>query len=182
MLNVTIATLLGFLCAVAGTVLALIFITPAKKRETLPKVMQVVHDLLNFKYLVLEKILKALYIFATLFCVAAGFFMLFAGVGNMFGGYYYSFAGYGILLLVLGPIAARVLFEVLMMLVLLVKNTIEINGKMEGKAAPSDLFEVPSIDLAPPAAPSGTEEFVFCSQCGTRFRKSEEKCPICGKK
>lgn len=182
MWNVTVASILGFLCAVAGTVLTLIFIVPAKKRETLPRFLQGVQDFLNFKYLVLEKILKALYLFVTLFCVAAGFFMLFAGMGDIFEGYYYSFAGQGLLLMLLGPIVARVVFEVLMMLVLLVKNTSEINGKMEGEAKPNELFETPDFSFVKPASLAANEEFVFCSQCGTRYRKSDEACPICGKK
>ena len=38
--------------------------------------------------------------------------------------------GYGFLLMVLGPIVARLIFEFLMMALLLVKNVISINNKL----------------------------------------------------
>lgn len=43
--------------------------------------------------------------------------------------------GYGLLLMILGPIVVRLIFEFLMMALLLVKNVISINNKMR---APSN--------------------------------------------
>ena len=50
-------------CALAVAVLAFVFIIPANRRERLNKFGQFIHDLLNFKYLVLEKILRFMYVF-----------------------------------------------------------------------------------------------------------------------
>ena len=46
-----------FLLAVAVTVLAFIFITPDKKRGKLNAFGKALHDFLNFRYLIVEKIL-----------------------------------------------------------------------------------------------------------------------------
>ncbi len=122
----------GIICAIAATVLIFIFILPEKKRERLPKIFKVVHDIFNFKSLMIEKIMKALYILSTLLCIFVGFFMLFAF--EIYNGYYYSsnmwYGGYGILLMLVGPIVVRLVFESIMMFILLVKNTIQINNKL----------------------------------------------------
>ena len=76
---VLVAEIIGIVVAIAGTVLAFIFLLPEKKRTSLNKFFQVIADIFNFKILFIEKILKALYIFVTLFCVVCGFFMLFSG-------------------------------------------------------------------------------------------------------
>lgn len=47
------------------TVLAFIFIVPEKRREKPNAFGKFLHDTCNFKYLVVEKLLQALYIFAT---------------------------------------------------------------------------------------------------------------------
>lgn len=130
---VYIAILLGFIAAVICTVLALVFITPKKKRATLNKFFQFIHDLFNFKFLILELILKVSYIFMTLFCIATGFFLLFSGYNDniLFGeGTFHSLAGQGLMIMVLGPIIIRVIYEASMLFILLVKNTISINKKI----------------------------------------------------
>ncbi|MBO4734426.1 MAG: hypothetical protein J5662_08120, partial [Clostridia bacterium] len=69
--------IIALLAAIAAVVLAFIFIVPEKKRPALNKFGKFLHDTLNFKYLIIEKVLQALYIFATAFAVVYGFLMLF---------------------------------------------------------------------------------------------------------
>ena len=57
------------LLAIAATILAFIFIVPESKREKLNSFGKFLHDALNFKFLIVEKILQALYIFATAFII-----------------------------------------------------------------------------------------------------------------
>lgn len=57
--------IIALLLAIAATVLAFIFIVPEKKRDKLGKFGKFLHDTCNFKYLIIEKILQALYIFFT---------------------------------------------------------------------------------------------------------------------
>ena len=58
--------------AIAATVLAFIFIVPEKRREKMNAFGRFLQDLCSFKFLVVEKILQALYIFSTAFIVLYG--------------------------------------------------------------------------------------------------------------
>ena len=132
-----IATIL----AIAATVVAFVMIVPERKREKLGRFGKFLHDAVNFKFLIVEKILQALYIFVTAYVILCGFFMLFMAPETWTGRHWLG--GYGILLMVLGPIAVRLCYELLMMAVLLLKNVISINRKLKnqneggGAAAPS---------------------------------------------
>ena len=75
-LNARIGQSIGFMVAaiilaIAATVLAFIFIVPEKKREKLNAFGKFLHDTCNFKYLVVEKLLQALYIFLTAYSRAS---------------------------------------------------------------------------------------------------------------
>lgn len=64
MMPTTMLIIAGVLALVA-TVLAFIYVVPEKKREKLGAFGKFLHDTCNFKYLMVEKILQALYIFTT---------------------------------------------------------------------------------------------------------------------
>lgn len=130
--------LIALVLAIVATVLAFIFIVPAKRRDKMGKFGKFLHDTCNFRYLIIEKILQALYIFATALTILIGFFMLFCTDWNGWMG------GKGILLMILGPIGVRVTYELLMMAVLAVKNIISINSKLRNQnegAAGTDIFD-----------------------------------------
>lgn len=137
---ISVAIILGALVAIGGTVVSFIFILPDKKRNSLNGFFRWAHDFLNFKELWIEKILKALYIFETFACIAIGFFMLFS-VEHIYGWFSSStvyLGGFGILLIILGPVVVRLIYEGLMLMVLLVKNVMDINNKLnpqEGSVA-----------------------------------------------
>lgn len=178
----TVAALL----AIAATVLAFVFIVPEKRREKLNAFGKFLHDTCNFKYLVVEKLLQALYIFSTALIILNGFFLLFQSV------YGHWLGGYGILLMVVGPIVLRLLYELLMMVVLLVKNVIGINNKLKnqnGDTDTGDVFAAPDVsemrevirqrrDAATktPAAPQPH----FCTKCGSPLDEAGN-CPNCTK-
>lgn len=175
------AYVLGLIFALVCTVLVFIFITPDKKRETLNPFFKFLHDLFNFKWLIIEKILKALYIFSTLFTVGSGFFLLFAGVRDYFDDFHSAF-GMGLVFLILGPIFVRLVYEGLIMGVLLVKNAIQANsrlGILVSQNAP-DAPDTPDDDSGSPFTPPAREpEYVYCGKCGTRYDKSRGGCPNC---
>lgn len=136
----TLGTLgiIAILLAIIATVLAFIFIVPAKRREKMGKFGKFLHDACNFKFLIVEKILQALYIFFTALVILVGFFMLFCSDWSGWMG------GKGILLMILGPIAVRLSYELVMMAVLAVKNIIAINSKLRNQnegAAGTDIFD-----------------------------------------
>lgn len=111
------------------TILLAILVVPEKRRNGLPKFFQVIHDICNFKGLLLEKVLKILYIFSTINVMLTGIFTWFSG-GYNFGMTFLT----GLLILVLGPILVRLAYEFLMLFVLLVKNVIQINNKLNGRS------------------------------------------------
>lgn len=175
--------------AIVVTVLAFIFIVPEKRREKLNAFGKFLHDTCNFKYLVVEKILQALYIFATAVVILNGFFMLFTVVYGQWLG------GYGILVMILGPIVIRLVYELLMMVIILIKNVISINNKLKnqnGDNADGDVFASPDISGVreaikqqveakkaetaeeKPAAPAAK----FCIKCGAKLDENGN-CPNC---
>ncbi len=189
-MNPMVAFVLGLICAIVGTVLSLIFITPAKKRDGLNPFFRFLHDLFNFKYLVIEKILKALYILSTIFCLVCGFFLLFSGYqtygGWLGGGGFRSLAGSGLLLMIFGPVLMRIIYEFMMMAVLAVNNIIQINRKLKDQnPAPAKVppqapfYQAPPVQTAPAPVAEKPENFVFCTQCGTRYDESKGGCPNC---
>lgn len=111
------------------TILLAILVVPEKRRNGLPKFFQVIHDICNFKGLLLEKVLKILYIFSTINVMLTGIFTWFSG-GYNFGMTFLT----GLLILVLGPILVRLAYEFLMLFVLIVKNVIQINNKLNGRS------------------------------------------------
>ena len=160
-----ILIVLSALGSLAAAILAFIFIIPADKvpRST-PFIL--LHDFLTFKYFIIEKIMHFLYVLSTAFTIIGGFFYLFT-VRETFdyvyrdgyydywgdwvdGGYQYvektEWIGYlGFLIMILGPIVVRLVYELIMMALVTVKNIGEINRKMPGN---------PNGEFAPYATPS----------------------------
>lgn len=187
------------------TILLVVLVVPAKRREGLPKFFQVVHDICNFKGLLLEKVLKILYIFSTINVMLTGIFTWFSG-GYNFGMTFLA----GLLILVLGPILVRLAYEFLMLFVLLVKNVIQINNKLNGKNdnpfannidlnqfknsnAPEQNYTSPYAQPVQPIQPEqpvvqnnyqpqqNNDSVRFCTTCGTKITGNTDVCPNCGK-
>ncbi|MBR6558232.1 MAG: DUF4282 domain-containing protein [Clostridia bacterium] len=131
-----IITVLTLLLAVGGTIVACILIVPEKRRNTLPTFFKVLHDIFNFKQLLIEKILKVAYIFSTVALIVYGFLTLVSSPAyfSFSPSYTTSKAISGLLTMILGPIILRLVYEFLMMIILLVKNVIEINSKLKGSS------------------------------------------------
>lgn len=210
-LNAGIGQSIGFMVAavilaIAATVLAFIFIVPEKKREKLNAFGKFLHDTCNFKYLVVEKLLQAIYIFLTAYFILQGFFMLFqTSYGTWLG-------GAGLAIMIISPIVLRLIYELLMMMVILVKNVIMINKKLKdqnGNGNIENVFAAPDMSemresfkqhreaqaqnnaaAAPAAAPVATpvtttpatptdeQKPRFCVNCGSPLDESGS-CPNC---
>lgn len=164
--------ILGAVCGLIATIVLMIMVYPKSKDGNLPPFLQKIHDIIHFKNLVIEKILKILYTLATTYVIFAGFFMLFARE-TYWGGYSQSYALYGILTIVFGPIIIRLGYELLMMSVLLVQNVIDINKKLTNIGSAPKKVELEKV--VPP-------HMVFCTQCGTNYDCNAGDCPSCGKK
>lgn len=187
------------------TILLAILVVPEKRRNGLPKFFQVIHDICDFKGLLLEKVLKILYIFSTINVMLTGIFTWFSG-GYNFGMTFLA----GLLILVLGPILVRLAYEFLMLFVLLVKNVIQINNKLNGKNdnpfannidfnqfknsnAPEQNYTSPYAQPVQPIQPEqpvvqnnyqpqqNNDSVRFCTTCGTKITGNTDVCPNCGK-
>lgn len=112
------------LIALVCSILIWCLVMPEKKRPTLNKFFAFVSDVFNFRSLLLEKILKFTYLFLTLVAIFAGFFMLFYASDGA------RMIVMGLAIMLFGPIILRLLYELVMMAVLLVKNVIDINNKL----------------------------------------------------
>ena len=167
------ATIIGIIAGIAGVVLAYIFIVPEDKRSKLNGFGKFVHDLANFKFLIIEKILQALYIFLTIFTIVYGFFLLFS-VEKVWGQTIWN-GWVGLIFMLVGPISVRLMFEFSMMFIILVKNTTQINTKL-GPSAPE---KKPNYDYRTPTA---NIENWYCSQCGTQNTADSDFCKNCGNK
>ena len=179
--------------ALAATVLAFIFIVPEKKRPQLGAFGKFLHDTCNFKHLMVEKILQALYIFTTAATILFGVLMLFRTEYNYWTGERVWMGGIGLLIIILGPIVIRLSYELMMMAILLLKNVISINrkladqtGKDEGDvfngSAVAELREAArqrkaakAAQAAQSAAPAQSAN--FCGQCGAKLENGV--CPPC---
>lgn len=188
--------ILASLLAIIATILAFVYIVPEKKRDRLNKFGKFLHDTVNFKYLIVEKILQFSYILATAFTILAGFFMLFYVEES---GYYYRrtewYGGYGLLMMILGPIAIRLAYEFIMMAILLIKNVIQINNKLKapdesqengGQQPAGDPFAAAPYQAAAPfvpaapAAPAEPASATYCPYCGAKV-EGGKFCGVCGK-
>lgn len=156
--------ILTFLFALAATILAFIFIVPEKRRATLNGFGKFLHDLCNFKFLIIEKILQFFYVFVTAWFILVGFISLFQT------DYYGDWVGYiGLVYMILGPIFIRIVYELLMMAILAIKNIIQINNKLKNQNEDTD-------DASPFAAPvvndytntsTAPVTHSFCTKCGS---------------
>lgn len=160
-MNPTVSLILGIIAAIALTVFMYIKVMPRKNDGNLPnKFWQFLHDFFHFKKLYLEEVLKGIYVLANAFCICFGVFLLITV--ESYHGYYYSrttwYGGYGLLLIVFGPIVLRLTYEGIMMFILLVKNTIEINNKLKAPKAAAPAAPVETVPEAPvediPEAPA----------------------------
>ena len=147
MYNTTIALVLGITAALLLTIVVYAKIMPKRlDGQFYNPLAQKLHDFFHFKKLYLEEVLKFIYVLATIFDICYGAALLlgytYEYTGKMPSGWTEKPTfGYGLLLLIVGPIVLRLAYEGLMMFVLLVKNTIEINNKLSAKTEAPETTE-----------------------------------------
>ena len=193
-------SILAGILAIAATVLAFVFILSKKGRASQNPFVKFLVNVCDFRSLIIEKILKALYIFFTSFTILYGFL----GIFN-FGSYNYGATLLqSLLTLILGPIAIRIFYELIMLAVLAVKNIIQINtklSKLTGDDASANVdFDAdlsalkkyaPAVPVRPaaPAQPTAPAQpaapvqphTVYCEKCGTPYDENAGGCPNCSK-
>ena len=111
-------TIVSLILAIVGSILAyFMFVKPEKKYPN--KFVNWLRSFLNFGEMLIEPILKVTYIFFAIYITLGSFSVIS-----------YSFP-YFLLVLILGNLLTRVVYEAAMMTVGIWKNTKEINKKMK---------------------------------------------------
>jgi len=187
------ALIIAAVLAVIVTVLIHIFILNRQWAARLGKFGLYMEGFFNFRYLLLEKILRALYILSTMLAIFCGFFLLFCKIPYT----NYSTAPIGLGLLILGPIVLRISYEALMLSILKYKALCEINKAVGGAPlASTDLggghMDAPARQnqmrpRAQRASSGGSAQggraprYVYCNICGERYDANRGPCPYCNK-
>ncbi len=121
--TLSILTLVG---ALVTTIILMVTITPRSKDGKFSSAFaQMLHNIFNFKALLIEGILKFFYIFGTFFMIIGGFFSMFLDYEDAFIE--------GFLSMILGPIFVRLVFELVMMMIILVQKVISIEAKLKNQ-------------------------------------------------
>lgn len=170
--TVGILAIIFMVAALAGGVV-LYFLVFGKKQDGKYKgFMKWLYDFVHFRVLTVEVIVKILYLVSALAVTLTSFLQFADGL-------------IGLLLcplqIILGNIVVRVAYEFAIMLILLVRNTNEINAKLKnqnGDDKAADLFKV-SIPVSS-AKNSGPKK--FCAGCGKTLDANAKFCDGCGKK
>ncbi len=169
--------------ALVCTILGFVFIIPEKRREYLNKFGKVLADILNFKSILLEKIIKFVYIFSTVFVILVGFFRILLG----------DFGEIGLLMMIVCPLLLRIIYEPIMMFIVLVRNSTDINRKLKDDEI-EDVSATPTIPVMPiPPAPTyvapnqaplqNNVNVRICPNCKSEIKNAQsEFCTICGTK
>jgi len=111
-------TIVAFVLAIVGAIIAyFLFVKPEKKYPQ--KFVNWLRSFLNFNEMLIEPILKATYIFFAIFITLTSF--------NYISQSFLAF----LLTLILGNLVIRVIYEWLMVMLGIWKNTKEINNKMK---------------------------------------------------
>lgn len=169
--------------AVVLTALLAVLVLPKHKDGKLPGFFQLLYDAFTPKTLLLEKILQVLNVFFSIVAVLLGLMLIFRGLfANT------TLLMMGLLLLILGPVLCRVGYELILLRVMQVKATREINRKLsylvpEGTAQAVEeeaLHEEPE-EKGPVAKTSAEPPRAHCPSCGTWYQEALGKCPVCGR-
>ena len=112
-------TVIAFIIAIAAGIM--IYFMFVKDNKPVSEKLQKLKDLLDFKTMLIEPILKIVYIIATVFIILFSFGLISLN--------FVSF----LMVLTLGPIAIRIVYELMMINIMIWKNTKEINDNIKAK-------------------------------------------------
>lgn len=163
-----------------------IFILPDSKRSSLNKVLRVIHDFLKIKTLMIENIFRFVYVVAVIFSILFGFYYLFTE------------SAAGLLIIIFGPFVCRIVFEIMLLAVILVREVMEINSRlkrMENGDNPAEATSTTSEEslfsgigekfakmVSTQASPATSDSTRVCKGCGKLIADNSQFCVYCGKK
>lgn len=111
--------IISFILSVIGGILVYIFFLNTKKEQKLSPFLKWLKSFLNFDKMMIEVILKVVYLVCTIFVILSSFSYMAHDFGLFF------------LYLVLGPVFIRLIYELILITICIWKNTTEINKKIK---------------------------------------------------
>lgn len=206
---VMVMEVLGLVFGVIGAFVIFFVFMAKKNEERYTGRLAKLYDFLNFRFYIIEDVLKFCYILAACLCTAVGAFTALTIVELT----------RGLVLLVGGNLAARMVFEFLMMLVKACRNLGEvgreekapvsiekrqgkkpeievvyekerISGAEEAAAADQTVFESPAVkeEKKTPQKAAGKKKIMIRKEAAVEKKPEKEKqaedkiCPSCGEK
>ncbi|SHI10877.1 hypothetical protein SAMN02745229_01451 [Butyrivibrio fibrisolvens DSM 3071] len=136
-MDINTAMIIGAVIALVVTILICAIILPVNKEGQFTGFLKTIRDYFLMRYLIVELIVRFLFVFATTACIFIGFFIMFTE-----NGFESNFLP-GILTIIIGPIICRIIYELLMVAILQLRNIIEINNKIPGQIT-ADIYKVPA--------------------------------------
>lgn len=106
------------LAIIGGILTYFLFI---KNKNKFSEKLEIVRDLLDFKIMIIEPILKILYLIITIYIVLISF--------NLISVHFLAF----ILFLLIGVVVTRLIYEACLVMIMIWKNTKEINEKLKSE-------------------------------------------------
>ena len=118
-LNFAAWPVIALVLSIIGGILVYIFFVSPKKENKLSSLFNWVKEFLNFDKMMIEVILKVVYLISTIFVILTSFSFIAYDFGLFF------------LNLILGPIFIRLVYELILINICIWKNTTAINKKMK---------------------------------------------------
>lgn len=113
-------TIIAAILAIAGGIVLFCLFLRKAKSEKFNKFVAYLHDFLNFRTLWLDTIIRITYLILALFITLYSLGLLFTG----------SFIGF-IMTLIIGNLSLRIVYELANLILILVRNTNDINKKLK---------------------------------------------------
>ena len=176
--------LIAAVFALLTTILVFLFVMPKDRDGKLGGgLLQFLHDLFHFKRLYLEPILKFLYTLSTFLVFFTGLVGLILGLSNAVQYGIWTPVLYFLAILVLGPIALRIVYEFAIMGVLLVRNVTDINRKLKREPRPRQEEPRPMRETMRQNAAAVPQaiRYAYCRRCGGKYNAELPVCPYCGR-
>lgn len=117
--SMSVWSLISLILAVVGGILVVTLFLKKGNKSKLKGFWKWLYDFLNFDFLTLDVILRTLYSMVTIYIILSSF--------DLISQSFALFIGY----LIAGIIITRLLFEMMLMIIKICRNTTEINEKMK---------------------------------------------------
>lgn len=160
---------IAFLIALVGGCVIYATFLNKKNEDRFTGFVGWLYDFLSFHKLMIDTILKVLYLILACFLTLGGFFMMFS-----------NFLA-GLCMMIIGNVVLRLAYEFAMLTIIICQNTTELNKKIKaGSASDTDPSvissdsedtgsELPKTKICPKCGCESPGEASFCYHCGERL-------------